>query len=88
LEFSAEALAAFGAGRELWRRYHATPNANIDASLYDIREQFKGRGESGRMNAKSKDEAFNGLDADLRAALRALAKKIEPKVYLHGFLRA
>jgi hypothetical protein len=86
LVFSAEARTVFDAGRELWRRYHATPGADVNAGLYDIREHFKGRSESGRMNAKSEDGEFNALDAALRAALKTLAKKIEPKVYLHGFL--
>jgi hypothetical protein len=88
LAFSAEAAAVFDTGRELWRRYHAAPGADANAGLYDIREHFKGRGESGRMNAASEDGEFNALDAALRAALKALAKKIEPKVYQHGFLRA
>ena len=39
------------------------------------------------MNVKSTDDRFNALDAALRAALRTLAKKIEPKVYEHGFLK-
>jgi len=87
LEFSAEAQAVFDAGRDLWRHYHSTPGANANASLYDIRELFKGRDEKGRMNAKSGDDRFNALDAALRAALKALAKKIEPKVYEYGFLK-
>jgi hypothetical protein len=86
-EFSAEALVVFAAGRELWRRYHAMPSTNLNASLYDIREHFKGRDAKGRMKVKSEDETFNQLDAKLRAALKALAKKIEPKIYLHGFLK-
>jgi len=97
LEFSAEARALFDAGRELWRRYRAAdaapqapqdrPPANANASLYDIREHFRGRDAVGRMSAKSRDGRFNELDAALRAALMALAKKIEPKVYEHGFLK-
>jgi hypothetical protein len=87
LVFSAEAAAVFDAGRELWRHYHAQPGAEVNASLYDIREHFKGRGESGRMNASSEDGEFNRLDAGLRAALKVLAKAIEPKIYRHGFLK-
>jgi hypothetical protein len=38
------------------------------------------------MNAKSSDEKFNSLTADLSASRKVLAKKIEPKVYEYGFL--
>ncbi|MCL1893668.1 MAG: hypothetical protein FWG02_05470 [Holophagaceae bacterium] len=87
LEFSASAKTVFDAGRELWKYYHAQPNVNVNASLYDIREHFKGRNEKGRMNAKSEDENFNLLDSKLRDALKALGRKIEPKVYEYGFLK-
>jgi hypothetical protein len=39
------------------------------------------------MNNKSDDEKYNELISDLREKLKILAKKIEPKVYEHGFLR-
>ena len=90
-KLSKEAKAVFEAGKELWKYYHEriwklrTPP--IDASLYEIREFFKGRDESGRMKAKSKDDQFNKLDANLRSALKKLAEKIQPKVYEYGFLR-
>jgi len=86
LEFSTEARTVLDAGRELWRYYHSMLMANPNASLYDIREHFKGRNEKGRLNTKSRDDKFNALDAALRAALKTLAKKIEPKVYEYGFL--
>ena len=90
-KLSKEAKAVFVAGKELWKYYHEriwklrTPP--IDASLYEIREFFKGRDESGRMKTKSKDDRFNELDAKLRSALKKLAEKIQPKVYEYGFLR-
>lgn len=37
LVFSEEAQAVMDAGRELWRYYHAQPDANPNAALYDIR---------------------------------------------------
>lgn len=40
------------------------------------------------MNPTSGDETYNELMADLRAALKALAGQIKPKVYEHGFLKA
>ena len=40
------------------------------------------------MNAKRTDTTYNALLADLRAAHKALAARIVPKVYEHGFLRA
>ena len=86
LEFSPEAQAVFGAGRELWHYYHAQPNANPNASFYDIRAYFQGR-TGGRMNNKSTDEKYNNLLAELRSALDTLAKQIETGVYLYGFLK-
>ena len=57
---SSAARAVLEAGRELWRYYHAQPNANPNASYYDIRLHFQGvkKTASGReqMNATSSDE--------------------------------
>lgn len=61
---------------------------NPNASLYDIREYFQGRNDKGKMNNKSQDEHYNYLIATLRESLKILAKKIEPKVYEYGFLKA
>ncbi len=88
---SEAARAVLDAGRELWRYYHAQPNANPNASYYDIRLHFQGvkRTASGKeqMNATSSDETYNKLLAALRAAHKALAAKIAPKVYEYGFLK-
>ncbi len=86
LEFSPAAIAVFDAGRELWKYYHAQPNCNVNASLYDIRAYFQGRNAKGRMNSKSTDEVYTQLIANLRDALKILSEKIEPKVYEYGFL--
>lgn len=86
LVFSDEARAVFDAGRELWKYYHSKPDSNPDAALYDIKEYFQGRNEKGRMNNVSTDERYNELMDTLRARLKILAAKIEPKVYEHGFL--
>ena len=111
LEFSEQAKAVFNAGCEIWKYYHASasdktspqslanPYApyNANASLYDIKEFFKGRkisdkeGENGKtkkgkLNATSKDEHFNALMSSLNLALSNLAKKLEPKIYEYGFL--
>jgi hypothetical protein len=85
--FSPEAKAVFNAGKKLWQYYHSQKKANVNASLYDIREHFQGRNASGKMNNKSDDETYNELIADLRSALKILATKIEPKVYEYGFLK-
>ncbi|MHC6204177.1 hypothetical protein ACYULU_13415 [Breznakiellaceae bacterium SP9] len=89
--FSAEALVVLGAGRELWKYYHAKIKDNRtvshNASFYDIREYFQGRKESGTMNTKSTDETYNALLAALRGALKTLTAKIQPKVYEYGFLK-
>lgn len=87
MQFSAEATAVFDAGRELWRYYHAQPNVNVNASLYDIKEYFQGRNDKGKMNNSSSDEHYNELVKALREALKILARKIEPKVYEYGFLK-
>ena len=88
---SPEAQAVMDAGRELWRYYHAQPDANSNASYYDIRLHFQGvkRTASGKeqMNATSSDAKYNELLAALRAAHKALAAQIAPKVYEYGFLK-
>lgn len=86
LRFSPEAQAVMDAGRELWHYYHAQPDANPDASLYDIRLYFQGTNAKGKMNADSNDEHYMKLISSLRQQLKRLAKKIEPKVYEYGFL--
>jgi hypothetical protein len=92
ITFSTEAKSVFRAGTKLWVYYHSQKRVagvlgNVNASLYDIREYFQGRNASGKMNNKSNDETYNALIADLRLALKALAAKIEPKVYEYGFLK-
>jgi len=86
LVFSPEATAVFDAGRELWRYYHAQPNANPNASYYDIREHFQKRNDRGRMNPTSEDVEYNRLLGNLKAAMEALRLKIVPKVYEYRFL--
>lgn len=86
LKFSEEALAVFGAGKELWRFYHGKDGSNPNASLYDIKKCFQGLNAVGRMNSKSGDEKYNNLIGDLKDKRKILAAKIEPKVYEHGFL--
>ena len=84
---SPAARAVLDAGRELWRYYHAQPDANPNASYYDIRAYFQGCKPNGAMNAKSDDATYNALLAALRTAHKALAAQIEPKVYEYGFLK-
>lgn len=100
LDFSPQAQEVLRAGREIWRYYHevasdksspqslANPYSpyNANASLYDIKEFFKGRNEKNTLNLKSKDEHFNSLIASLNQALQNLAKKLESKIYEYGFL--
>jgi hypothetical protein len=85
--FSPEAKAVFVAGRKLWTYYHSQKKANVNASLYDIREHFQGRNDKGRMNTKSDDAIYTELIGNLRTALKILATKIKPKVYEYGFLK-
>ena len=86
LAFSAEAQALLDAGRALWRYYHAQPKANPNASLYDIRQHFQGADARGNMNPTSTDTTYNALNDARKEALEALAVKLAPKVYEHGFL--
>lgn len=74
------------AGRELWRYYHKQPDANADASYYDIRRYFQGTDDKRRMNPDSEDKEYMRLWDNLKTALRQLAAHIEPKVYQYGFL--
>lgn len=83
---SPAALGVYNAGLKIWRYYH-TRGANPNASLYDIKEFFKGRKDNGKMNNKSDDAEFNRLESELTAAMRELATEIEPKIYEYGFLR-
>lgn len=87
LEFSQEATTAFNSARELWKYYHQQPNCNVNASLYDIREHFQGRNNTGKMNNKSTNETYTKLISDLREKLKSLASKIQPKIYQYHFLK-
>ncbi len=93
IKFSPEATAVMDAGRELWKYYHAQPIAreHSNASFYDIRLCFQGvktlASGKQQMNPDSTDETYTALIGQLRASLKALAKKIEPKVYEYGFLK-
>ena len=91
LQFSLEAQAVMDAGRELWRYYNQQPDANPNASFYDIRLYFQGTKttKSGKvqMNTESKDDTYTQLITNLRQQMKLLAEKIEPKVYEYGFLK-
>ena len=69
--------------------YHSenNPELNVNASLYEIREYYRGRTGKGRLMSKSDDEEFQKLDDDSKSALKVLAEKIVPKVYQYGFLK-
>ncbi len=84
--FTEESQAVYNAGLNLWKYYHKQKNANPDASFYDIRKYFQGE-TNGRMNAKSDDETYSRLIADLRGKMKILADKIAEKVYKYGFLK-
>jgi len=89
LKFSPEAEAVFKSGRELWTYYHQQHNANVNASLYDIRAHFQGRNDrgKGKMNNKSGDEMYMNLIKTLRENIKQLQTKIAPKVFEYGFLK-
>ena len=93
IQFTPAAQAVMEAGRKLWEYYlhkkdhelYAEP-VNVNASFYDIRAYFQGF-ENGKMRNKSDDEKYNELLKDLRTYQKVLAKQIEKKVYLYGFLK-
>ena len=87
IEFSAEAQAVFTAGKALWKYYHEQPQANPNASFYDIRAYFQGRDKNGKMNKDSADAQYMALIGSLRQAQKVLAAKIAEKVYKYGFLK-
>ncbi len=88
IQFSQEAQAVMDAGRELWKYYMTKKdelNFNVNASYYDIRKFFQGE-KNGTMNSKSEDTTYMCLWDNIKEAQKILAKKIEKKVYLYGFL--
>lgn len=87
LLFSSEATSVINAGRALWKYYHAQNGVAPDASIYDIRLYFQRKNEKGRMNSDSTDQYYMELITELRKRLKALARKIEPKIYEYDFLK-
>jgi hypothetical protein len=86
--FSEESQSIFNIGLELWKYYHADKRCNVNASLYDIKEHFQGRNQSGKMNIKSNDEKYNYLLNQLREKQENLSEKIKNKIYEYGFMKA
>ncbi|MDR2709066.1 MAG: hypothetical protein LBC07_03740, partial [Elusimicrobiota bacterium] len=90
-KWSAEAQAVFNSGLELWKYYHKQiqdiPNANVNASLYDIKEFFCKRNDNGKLNSNSNNEVYNNLISALRKDIEVLTQKIQPKVYQYEFLK-
>jgi len=86
LNFSDEANIIFSSGKKLWKYYHSISTSNVNAGLYDIREFFQGRNNKGKMNLKSSDEQYNAIINELRTNLKNIALKIQPKIYMYGFL--
>ena len=89
IQFSPEAQAVMSAGRELWKYYMTKKDDikfNVNASYYDIRRYFQGVNNKGNMNPESDNPKYMHLWGKVKEALKILAKKIEPKVYLYGFL--
>ena len=91
LVFSPEANTVMDAGRKLWQYYHEQPDALPNASLYDIKIHFQGKKKlkngKEQMKSDSDDKYYTKLYKELRDCLRTLAKQIEPKIYLYGFLK-
>lgn len=86
LKFSKEANDVIDAARDVFIYYHKQHNVNVNASLYDIKEYFKGRNEYGYLKHKSEDETFNNLIKKLTEKMNILKNKIVPKIYEYRFL--
>ena len=88
---SHEAETVFNTGRSLWKYYHEQPEADPNASYYDIRLYFQGtkitKGGKEQMNTDSSDATYTILLTTLRQSMKKLASCIEPKVYKYGFLK-
>ncbi|MEE1070529.1 MAG: hypothetical protein U0K81_08680 [Paludibacteraceae bacterium] len=94
IQFTPIAQAVMEAGRKIWEYYMAqkpkiygAEPINVNASFYDIRVYFQGRDDKGRMRSDSEDQTYMSLLRDLRNNQKILAKQIEKKVYLYGFLK-
>ena len=85
--FSEAGQKVMAAGRELWQYYHKQPDSMPNASFYDIRAFFQGRGANGKMNKDSADEEYMRLIANLRDAQKILARQIAVKAYKYEFLK-
>ena len=94
IAFTPAAQAVMEAGRKIWEYYMAqkpkiygADPVNVNASFYDIRAYFQGRDDKGKMNSESSDQTYMSHLRDLRTYQKILAKQIEKKVYLYGFLK-
>ena len=87
ITFTPAAQDVIDAGREIWKYYHSMMGAEANASFYDIRTFFQGRDDNGKMNNDSDDEKYKELLKTLRNKQEILAKQIERKAYIHGFLK-
>lgn len=87
IKFTPAAQNVIDVGREIWTYYHSLIGAEPNASFYDIRAYFQGRDDKGKMNNDSSDEKYKKLIKLLRHNQEILAKQIEKKAYLYGFLR-
>lgn len=85
--FSEAGQKVMAVGRELWQYYHKQPDSMPNASFYDIRAFFQGRGANGKMNKDSADEEYMRLIANLRDAQKILARQIAVKAYKYEFLK-
>ena len=89
--FSDAALHVLEAGRELWRYYHQQPEAEADASFYDIRLFFQGtkKNKKGKdvMRTSSDDSHYMDLLKVFRHHMKVLTMQIAPKIFDYGFLK-
>ena len=83
---SNEARDVYETGRKIWEYYLSLPDADINASLYDISVHFQGTKSNGDLSGHSDDETYESLYRELGRAKRVLERKIAPKAFEFGFL--
>lgn len=83
---SEEAHDVYETARKIWSYYLSQPDANVNASFYDIACRFQGTKSNGELSGRSDDSVYESLRRQLGHAKRILERKIAPKVFDYGFL--
>ena len=83
---SAEAEAVYEIGRRIWKYYLTLPDADVNASFYDIAARLQDMKPNGELSGRSDDPVYEPLRNELGRVKRVLERKIAPKAFQYGFL--